>query len=669
MNKQNKPDDSENVVLTSDSKWELIRSYDDKYIIDMINIIASSNFRKELPKVLDIYVPKNLINNKSNEVKYGERTKQAFVDALKGTPKDVPQKDIKKLQEITEKTYECLYRILIKCMIDENHEFDAFSIEDIVAPAFINTLFNINKDKKCPKEYVEKWYKYSPYVEQNKKIENKINSLPFSLADEKNAQMETEIEDLNNKIQILRQANIEKDRELKQKIIENRMLQKEKCDILDDVNDLQEKNDKKDEKIKELNQELKLEKQTNEELLLSKKSISKETQDLIESYKKQINKYHDDINDLEIKIEKQENIIQEYKDNKNSANDSAKIQEYEDYIDELHKELDENEEKLNNIPVLEKKIIELQNTIMLKDRTIERATEFKAQDLDRKLYSDRKYQRILLNLILSDTRGSKAVIKKLGLADAIIQNYNSKDQSIEKKRVELAELQKAIEELEQQKNQLNKDLSNISKAKVNTCINTLYSYDSKIRVDQNAYKNFEINLAKTYTNNDLNIAKSYFRKIASGCNFLIVDNDKFLEAFSLDNYGIQICRVSVEPSWQSKEDWFGKFVDGKFIPAKTQIADYYSFVKNTEALPFGFIVFDNFDIIPPQIYIQSFIENMVHNGFDNIINPGTDVEEGEEFKRIEKISKLKYIFIKSQDSEMAFDIPNGLKGYELKEVK
>ena len=58
---------------------------------------------------------------------------------------------------------------------------------------------------------------------------------------------------------------------------------------------------------------------------------------------------------------------------------------------------------------------------------------------------------------------------------------------------------------------------------------------------------------------------------------------------------------------------------------------------------------------------------MVHNGYDNVLHP--NIAEGHEFAKIERLPNLKYIFIKCQDSDMAFDIPKGLQKYELREVK
>ena len=86
-------------------KMDIIRTYADGDIINMINYIKDHDALKNIRKALDIYVPFILKKSNNNSKKYGLETKQAFVDGLKGCPKEVRKDKINSFQELSEKIY------------------------------------------------------------------------------------------------------------------------------------------------------------------------------------------------------------------------------------------------------------------------------------------------------------------------------------------------------------------------------------------------------------------------------------------------------------------------------------------------------------------------------------------------------------------------------------
>ena len=155
---------------------------------------------------------------------------------------------------------------------------------------------------------------------------------------------------------------------------------------------------------------------------------------------------------------------------------------------------------------------------------------------------------------------------------------------------------------------------------------------------------------------------SPLRKFEKG-TFFIIEDETIIDTFEFKKYGIPIIRTSVEIDWHGVEDWFGYYKDGIFIPSKTQISDYYSFVKKNLDLPFGIIVFDNFNKIPPEVYIQTFIENMELNEKYPLVHPA--LAKDDKYINIQKLHNLKYFFIKSKDQN-SFEIPVSMEKYILK---
>ena len=683
----------------SQQKLELIRSYSDDVFLNLINDIKTGKNLRELQNLLDFYVPINLANNKNNQVKYGIKTKQAFIESFKkSVESSTKNKDFAE-REKSEFIYTSIYKLSLIENLEKINGFSKYLDTNISSLDFLETFLEWNKKGLCPKEYIEKWYKFDPCIDINEEIEAKINNLTYSLSDLNNKVLLEENEELRQKIlkqnelldeqkQIIKVLKLDQGKE--KAIFDNKVnhLEEEKLK-------LQKQNDEKFQKINELKYKIEiLDKEKDEAQIAHKLVLSEKESQLagyisrLEEYATQLQKYKDATIDLDNNLENKnkkllesseyiDELLKEIKSYENQIDEyEAQIEEYEEQIESYEEFIKNNEEKNAEFNTKVNEILDLKEKIFNMEKALNRTIAFKAQDIETKLYSDRKYQQILLSLILSDTRGGNAVIKYLNLKDEIIKSRSDAGGTAFEKRAELVDLQKSIEALTKEKENLKIEirkkltLLHSENKKDVTKKTELYKYKKQLGFDPRiAYSKFEKNLAEFYTNGDLTVAQSYFRKLATGDNFVIVDNDKFLDAFNLESYGIDICRVSAEPSWNSIDDWFGKFDnEGVFIPAKTQIADYYSFVKNTPELPFGFIVIDNFNLIPPEIYLIPFIDDIVHNGFKNLIHRNL-VKSGEEYARIEKLPNLKFILIKSSNDNFAFEIPQSLRKYELNEVK
>lgn len=663
----------------SKSKMEIIRAYPDNDIIDMINSIKYSVARKELKKALEVYIPRDLKNNKSDTVKYGIKTKQAFVDGLKGCPKDVRKDRIEVFKDLSENIYTIMYRMYLQELFDNIEDLDNFSVEEILDEDSIDIFVELNKKEQCPKEYIENWYKFNPYIEPNKQIEKQIDDLTFTLTDAATKANIKEIKNLKQEITKLNAEIANKEKQIKEfKDIknENISLKEQLKNKEEECQKFKNDNENLDDKLTDYastNLDLEIRCKQKDDLV---KDIESKNEELEKKYNNLQEKYEKLSNDKTMRIQ---NIdvqkMKESLDNKINV-----LEEKNKILEEENTSLKESEHAGGFCNSTDSDIQTYKDKINQLELSNERLIKTRISELYAKIQSDRKYQQVIMSLILNDSNAARLVIKHLGLKDAVIQEgYDYYDNLMIDKRIELNELTAQIKEMRNQKTELeNEKRTVVSKQKEDIVPQQkisnskpkikLYSYNPIAKFNGNiSFKIFERRLAKFYTNDNLNIAQNYFRKIAGEGSFVIVDNDKFLKAFDLKNLGIDICRVCVEPNWHGKDDWFGKFENGEFIPAKTQIADYYAFVKRTKKLPFGFVVFDNFNIIPPEIYIQSFIENMVHNGYDNVLHP--NIAEGHEFAKIERLPNLKYIFIKCQDSDMAFDIPKGLQKYELREVK
>ena len=91
------------------------------------------------------------------------------------------------------------------------------------------------------------------------------------------------------------------------------------------------------------------------------------------------------------------------------------------------------------------------------------------------------------------------------------------------------------------------------------------------------------------------------------------------------------------------------------------VSDYYKFVKTSSDLPFGLIIFNKFNKILPEIYLQPFIESMEQIKRFNLIHP-SEIKDKGEFATIENLPNLKYIMLSTND-ENSFRIPKFFEKY------
>lgn len=573
-------------------KMDIIRTYADGDIINMINYIKDHDALKNIRKALDIYVPFILKKSNNNSKKYGLETKQAFVDGLKGCPKEVRKDKINSFQELSEKIYTVFFKLYIEELFSDIEDLDDFSAEDIFGEESLNILIEINNKKHCPKEYIENWYKYNPYIDENVEIEQKIRNLTFSFADmEKNKQL-NEIKNL--KIQL---------KEIK---TENEILKKENEDLDDkltsytpDILDFEAKCENMDNKIKDLEIE-------NDNLKYNKYVVERDYNNLLKKYEELSNK-----KSFSGDVEKMKNHFEE------------QLIEKDNIIRELKKDKEELIES-------NKEIISLQN----ENSKLKRRETGIIRDLKSLILGNKDFQKKFKRIILEDKP----------ICEFIVRNIPDLKSGVEQ---EVASRREQREIERERKKVITRNLSNNNIAE-------------KIKVN---YNDLKTHYEKFCTDNGIIPISDLWNKIQSE-TFFIFEEDSLIKLLKNSNYDIDIKRISIEPNWHEMEDWFGKFDDGVFIPSKTDIADFY-IDKKENPNKLGILVFDNFNIIPPEIYIKYFIEDIENNGEFWVVDINTPIVEGYEFMSVEHLSNLKYFFLKSKDPDTSFKIPKDLLKYEL----
>lgn len=573
-------------------KMDIIRTYADGDIINMINYIKDHDALKNIRKALDIYVPFILKKSNNNSKKYGLETKQAFVDGLKGCPKEVRKDKINSFQELSEKIYTVFFKLYIEELFSDIDDLDDFSAEDIFGEESLNILIEINNKKHCPKEYIENWYKYNPYIDENVEIEQKIRNLTFSFADMEKYKQLNEIKNL--KIQL---------KEIK---TENEILKKENEDLDDkltsytsDILDFEAKCENMDNKIKDLEIE-------NDNLKYNKYAVERDYNNLLKKYEELSNK-----KSFSGDVEKMKNHFEE------------QLIEKDNIIRELKKDKEELIES-------NKEIISLQ----YENSKLKRRETGIIRDLKSLILGNKDFQKKFKRIILEDKP----------ICEFIVRNIPDLKSGVEQ---EVASRREQREIERERKKVITRNLSNnniVEKIKVN-------------------YNDLKTHYEKFCTDNGIIPISDLWNKIQSE-TFFIFEEDSLIKLLKNSNYDIDIKRISIEPNWHEMEDWFGKFDDGVFIPSKTDIADFY-IDKKENPNKLGILVFDNFNIIPPEIYIKYFIEDIENNGEFWVVDINTPIVEGYEFMSVEHLSNLKYFFIKSKDPDTSFKIPKDLLKYEL----
>ena len=618
-----------------ENKIKHIRTYKDGDLLSFINEIRGKENRILLNNFLDLFVPDGSKNIKSNVEKYGLKTKQHFLTKFKNDSLATSkiQKNIdNKLQETATKVYVNIYLLWLKNQSNISKYIENFDNIDLGSNEFIDKVIEGCKQEKYPKEIVEKFYQYSPFIEIDETIERKISRLKYQYTDfidelKKDRQFNYASKE---KIEELENANIELTKEIKN-------LKNNNTKLINDINKLTKEN----QEIKEQKDKLAVE---SDSVAEDFKVISKENLSL-KNENSQLRKEISMIDNISNPLKMKESL-------QNKINELNKI------IINKNKEIEDLKYDSQNTDFNNNKIsVEY---LSLKQQ-YDKLANIRMQEFDKKIQEDKKLQQIILKLILNNSTATKLVIEHLNLKEEVIaEGYDFYDNEMLEKRNELKELQKQAKTLENYINQLKNEKKNLIETPNVTNSNEVSSVQYKTK----KFNHFIYN--PTNQNDYLKIFQNcqdgFIEKFNSS-NFIIMHEDEFKNSIDLSKANIPICRVIVEHAWHSYKDWFGEYSDGLFCPSKTMVSDYYKFVKNTSELPFGIIIFEKFNKILPEIYIQPFIEALEQNGFLNLIHPSKVKDDGE-FTTIEKLSKLKYIMLESTEDNY-FKIPTMLEEYRI----
>lgn len=358
----------------------------------------------------------------------------------------------------------------------------------------------------------------------------------------------------------------------------------------------------------------------------------------IEHKKFELNFYQDENSKLQQQIKHFENTdIDKMKDNFKTH-----LRQKENEVNELKAQLEDYDE-----------IVSQNEKLQVANKTLEGYRKFAIREFYSQM-EDKKFRKTLKHLILSDDKTSKLVIKKLNLQEEllleadIIYNQKLKDENYE------------LEKLTEQKELLILEIAEMQKEKD--------GYRKKPKVplmilnEENFKEDFRFKLNKAENDYDFKLHEKL-----KNDNVIIVEEKKDIEIWlKCQKFSCNPLEVIVEYDWTSYRDWFGFFNnDNKFIHSNTLIADYYKSIKLNSDIPFGMIIFNDFNKILPEIYLESFFQNLEIKGFLDLIHPDTNVQkEYEIFKRIEFLNNIKFVLVKSKSKD-AFAIPASLKKYEV----
>ena len=328
------------------------------------------------------------------------------------------------------------------------------------------------------------------------------------------------------------------------------------------------------------------------------------------------------------------NLLKKYEELSNKKSFSGDVEKMKNHFEEQLIEKDNiiRELKKDKEELIEsnKEIISLQN----ENSKLKRRETGIIRDLKSLILGNKDFQKKFKRIILEDKP----------ICEFIVRNIPDLKSGVEQ---EVASRREQREIERERKKVITRNLSNnniVEKIKVN-------------------YNDLKTHYEKFCTDNGIIPISDLWNKIQSE-TFFIFEEDSLIKLLKNSNYDIDIKRISIEPNWHEMEDWFGKFDDGVFIPSKTDIADFY-IDKKENPNKLGILVFDNFNIIPPEIYIKYFIEDIENNGEFWVVDINTPIVEGYEFMSVEHLSNLKYFFIKSKDPDTSFKIPKDLLKYEL----
>ncbi len=352
------------------------------------------------------------------------------------------------------------------------------------------------------------------------------------------------------------------------------------------------------------------------------------------------------------KLQKQIKQLEHTNIDKMKQNFEKQLSRKEIEIDELKAQLEDYDE------------IVLQNEkLQVTNKTLEQYRKLDIRDFHAQM-ENKEFRKFLKHLILSDEKTSKLVVRMLNLKEELLLEA---DKLYEQKFIDV---NMKLEELNKQKASLLDEISDIKTQKSSHAAEKSLNFNqeilpksSRMLIDDEEFKEeFRFELNKAENDYDLKLHE----KLKNN-NVIIVEDKKDIAVWlKCQKFGCNPLEVIVEYDWTSYSDWFGFFdTDNKFIPSNTLIADYYKSTKLNQNLPFGIIIFNDFNKILPEIYLEPFFQNIEIKGFLDLIHPDTDVEkEYEIFKRIKFLNNLKFVLVKSK-SQDAFNIPMSFKKYEV----
>ena len=590
------------ICAYSDEKREAIKNLDNLAIYRFLDQIQEG--RKILNEnILEPFVPKQLKNSKDNSKKYGLQTKERFVEALKGNLEGWFS-DSKNKKRVTpeDKVFIMLPEILL---IWAKNNFLYF--------------------EKIMNNYKEKYGKESEIDLLGKDF--------FEFLLIQNQELLISRETLFSYYRFT--SFIDKDIEKRLKNCKSRL------DILKDIK----------KKINNISEE---ELNKNIEELSKLQELLKTKEDENESLINEINSQKEDIYELQDQIKvlsEKQNFSNNTDIEKMKENLNNKIKEKDNKINELEYKLDEyssfeqkNEELLDKINSLEK----------MKNFNI------------RQLRSDLNYSenvKTLKEIVFSDKNLLNSFIDVLNLKDEILnKNIEIIDNDFNILKNEVSELTEQRNQLDTEIKQLKQDKiyyeQNANSLNVNNIISDTVptSNQPKLKLFEN---NTNKNLKETLIDNDI-FDEDDFDKLQNAQILISTKCTDYNNWKKNGNVTFKPLIVSVNYDWTSYKDWFGYFdSNNTFKPATTLIADYYNFVNDNENIPFGVVVFKDFNKIMPEIYLEEFFGNIQLNGYIDLIHPLNSISnEDYLYSRIEKenlFNQLKFVLIKSNDED-AFEI-------------
>lgn len=635
--------EKENIQITIDdtvieflnNKKEIFKNAN---IEELINLLEENTNKTALKDLLSPFVDPSVEREKSDNIKYGQKTKERYCKAIKG---ELPRfySDPKHKKAISAETnafirFPKIFADWCCSNIELTPIIKTLPKDKSVIKLDFQQLLNAAIDsKKVSKETLMTFYKFAP-IPINKNIENKIKKAP-------------------GRLYIIEQLRIEQQK-LQEKYSDYDELKKIKNDkeqIENDAYAFITKND-------EIEQKLKNEEQENKQLQ-EKISILEEKNNELESENQEWNQKYNDLLTESQQWEQDYNELLNENDilekNKKSLGSIDKMKEnFRNQIQEKDEKIKELTDKLSST----EEIIEKYDSLIAENATLKRREINILKDLKSNILQDIDFRKNLKRIILNDKDTCNLIIRNLNLkAEIVMQAANIKSSKMIEKEMEESKQKQQAEKIQ---------------IKSEEFIPETMIYDAELitplregTFDNSKEEAFKDELFMRLQGNK-EYQEDFYQKIKK--SFVILNTEDEFKQYKraireVYDYDLQTKEVIPDFEWISYKDWFGYYQNGKFHPAITLIADYYKQLKDNQNIPLGIIVFKDFNRIMPEFYLEQFVNELENNGKIYLVHPLEDVED-KYFKMIECIPNIKFVFIKTKDIR-AFDIPETMKKYEV----